>query len=224
MLIGNCSIQSWKISAMIKVSKRPENLQTVKRKSDVATSLRMSVCNPYSMSGVKKGDNEYARSGRQHLPGNGISGHLKNWIRWCCETGHRTCAEDASLCRVVRGERAAGSYPGRRHRVPGNRRNRFHPRELRSNLNNIGSLAITKTWHLHGCQVLLSNSSCRQASCEAPILQQKNRHGQGFSSCRSYCILLQKMSQESPRHSCGGWTGLPCLGLGLGGIGGIIPG
>ncbi len=29
---------------MIKVSKRPENLQTVKRKSDVATSLRMSVC------------------------------------------------------------------------------------------------------------------------------------------------------------------------------------
>src|SRR2546423_14689881 len=54
MFTGNCSIQSWKISAMIKVSKRPENLQTVKRKSDVATSLRMSVCNLYSMSGVKK--------------------------------------------------------------------------------------------------------------------------------------------------------------------------
>src|SRR5436305_14576889 len=51
-VFGNYSIQSWKISAMIKVSKRPENLQTVKRKSDVATSLRMSVCNPYSMSGV----------------------------------------------------------------------------------------------------------------------------------------------------------------------------
>src|SRR5260370_17054935 len=39
---------------MRKVSKRAENIQTVKRKSDVAKFLRMSVCNPYSMSGVKK--------------------------------------------------------------------------------------------------------------------------------------------------------------------------
>ena len=47
-------MQSWKISAIIKVPKRPESLQAVERKSDVVTSLRMSVCDLCRMSGVKK--------------------------------------------------------------------------------------------------------------------------------------------------------------------------
>jgi flavin-binding protein dodecin len=47
-------MQLWKISAIIKVSKQPESLQAVKRKSAVAMSFRMFVCNPCSMSEIKK--------------------------------------------------------------------------------------------------------------------------------------------------------------------------